>query len=65
MLLDVSDRVLQIDGGAEFKANFERACHALGIQLLVLPPRSPRLNGHVERAHRTHPVKGGKVSRIY
>ncbi|MDR7469688.1 MAG: hypothetical protein QN201_06060 [Armatimonadota bacterium] len=44
---------LQIDGGSEFKAHFEQACQALGIQLFVLPPRSPRLNGHVERAHRT------------
>lgn len=32
---------LQIDGGSEFKAKFERACHALGIALFVLPPRSP------------------------
>jgi transposase InsO family protein len=47
-------RAIQIDGGAEFKANFERACQALGIALYVLPPRSPRLNGKVERAHRTH-----------
>src|SRR3990170_3823446 len=46
-------RARPIDGGSEFKANFERACQALGIQLFVLPPRSPRLNGHVERAHRT------------
>ncbi len=47
-------RAIQIDGGAEFKAHFERACQALGIALYVLPPRSPRLNGKVERAHRTH-----------
>jgi transposase InsO family protein len=47
-------RVLQIDGGSEFKAKFERACQALRIALFVLPPRSPRLNGKVERAHRTH-----------
>jgi len=47
-------RAIQIDGGAEFKANFDRACQALGIKLFVLPPRSPRLNGKVERAHRTH-----------
>ncbi len=47
-------RALQIDGGAEFKATFEAACQALGIALFVLPPRSPRLNGKVERAHRTH-----------
>jgi hypothetical protein len=25
-----------------------------GSHLFVLPPRSPKLNGHVERAHRTH-----------
>lgn len=47
-------RAIQIDGGSEFKASFEAACQALGIRLYVLPPRSPRLNGHVERAHRTH-----------
>lgn len=47
-------QALQIDGGSEFKASFEAACQELGIRLYVLPPRSPRLNGHVERAHRTH-----------
>lgn len=47
-------RALQIDGGSEFKAGFEQACQAAGILLFVLPPRSPKLNGHVERAHRTY-----------
>ncbi|HYM92067.1 MAG TPA: integrase core domain-containing protein [bacterium] len=47
-------RAIQIDGGSEFKAAFETACQDLRIRLYVLPPRSPRLNGHVERAHRTH-----------
>lgn len=47
-------RAIQIDGGSEFKALFEAACANLGIRLYVLPPHSPRLNGHVERAHRTH-----------
>ena len=47
-------RALQIDGGSEFKASFEASCQALGILLFVLPPRSPKLNGHVERAHRTY-----------
>jgi len=47
-------RAIQIDGGSEFKATFEAACAELRIKLFVLPPRSPRLNGHVERAHRTH-----------
>ncbi|RME36677.1 MAG: transposase [Deltaproteobacteria bacterium] len=32
---------------------FELACMEAGIPLIVLPPRSPKLNGHVERANRT------------
>lgn len=47
-------RALQVDGGAEFEASFEQACQERGIRLFVLPPRSPKLNGCVERAHRTH-----------
>jgi transposase InsO family protein len=35
-------------------AEFEAACQAKGIPLFVLPPRSPKLNGCVERAQRTH-----------
>jgi len=45
---------LQVDGGSEFAAEFEQACQTRGLPLFVLPPRSPKLNGHVERAHRTH-----------
>jgi putative transposase len=45
---------LQVDGGSEFAAEFEQACQARSLPLFVLPPRSPKLNGHVERAHRTH-----------
>jgi transposase InsO family protein len=47
-------RAIQVDGGSEFKAEFERACQERGIRLFVLPPRSPKLNGSVERAQRTH-----------
>ncbi len=47
-------RAIQVDGGSEFMADFEAACQARGVQLYVLPPRSPKLNGHVERANRTH-----------
>jgi putative transposase len=47
-------RALQVDGGSEFAAEFEQACQARHLPLFVLPPRSPKLNGHVERAHRTH-----------
>jgi putative transposase len=45
---------LQVDGGSEFTAEFELACQQRGLPLFVLPPRSPKLNGHVERANRTH-----------
>jgi len=47
-------RAIQVDGGSEFKAEFEAACEAKGLLLFVLPPRSPKLNGRVERAQRTH-----------
>lgn len=45
---------VQVDGGSEFAAEFEQACQQRQLPLFVLPPRSPKLNGHVERAHRTH-----------
>lgn len=47
-------RALQVDGGSEFQAQFEAECQRRGVLLFVLPPRSPKLNGHVERAQRTH-----------
>jgi len=47
-------KAIQADGGPEFQDAFERECQRRGIKLFVLPPRSPKLNGHVERAQRTH-----------
>jgi len=47
-------RALQIDGGSEFKGEFEAECQRRNIKLFVLPPRSPKLNGCVERSNRTH-----------
>ena len=47
-------KAIQVDGGSEFQGGFEQACQERGLQLFVLPPRSPKLNGHVERAQRTH-----------
>jgi len=47
-------RAIQVDGGSEFESIFENECQRRGIRLFVLPPRSPKLNGGVERAHRTH-----------
>ena len=46
-------KAIQVDGGSEFMAEFEQACQEKHIRLFVLPPRSPKLNGCVERAHRT------------
>ena len=47
-------RVIQVDGGSEFQDAFEEECQRRGIKLFILPPRSPKLNGHVGRAQRTH-----------
>lgn len=47
-------KAIQVDGGSEYHAEFEEACQRLGLKLFVLPPHSPKLNGRVERAHRTH-----------
>jgi transposase InsO family protein len=46
-------RAIQVDGGSEFMAGFEDACQEKGILLFELPPRSPKLNGRVERMNRT------------
>ena len=47
-------RAISVNNGSEFMADFEAACAERGIALLKLPPRSPKLNGRVERANRTH-----------
>lgn len=47
-------RALSVEAGSEFMAEFEAACAERGLALFTLPPRSPKLNGRVERANRTH-----------
>lgn len=47
-------RAIQVDGGSEFMAEFEATCQRRAITLIALPPRSPKLNSHAERANRTH-----------
>jgi transposase InsO family protein len=42
---------IQVDGGSEFRADFERACEQKGLNLYVLPPKRPQLNGAVERCN--------------
>ncbi|MEN9545020.1 MAG: hypothetical protein RLZZ598_1853, partial [Pseudomonadota bacterium] len=40
---------IQVDGGSEFMAEFEAACRDKHLDLFVLPPKRPQLNGAVER----------------
>jgi transposase InsO family protein len=42
---------IQVDGGSEFRADFENACQDKGLNLYVLPPKRPQLNGAVERCN--------------
>jgi len=42
---------IQVDGGSEFMKHFEALCQELNLKLLVLPPRSPKYNGKVERCN--------------
>ena len=42
---------IQVDGGSEFMAEFESACQMRAIKLFVLPPKSPQINGAVERCN--------------
>lgn len=46
-------KAIQVDGGSEFRAEFEVYCQEHGLHLFVLPPHSPKLNGCVERIQRT------------
>ena len=42
---------IQVDGGSEFMADFELACRDKDLDLFVLPPKRPQLNGAVERCN--------------
>lgn len=44
---------VQVDGGSEFMAEFEQEAEKRTIRLFILPPKSPKLNGMVERMQRT------------
>jgi len=44
---------IQVDGGSEFMKDFEKSCKNSNIPLYVLPPRSPKINGSVERGNST------------
>ncbi len=44
---------IQVDGGSEFRDECEDACSQLTIPLYLLPPKKPKWNGCVARAHGT------------
>jgi len=46
-------KAIQVDGGSEFMAEFGEVYERLGIALFILPSKSTKLNGHVERMQRT------------
>ena len=46
-------KAIQGDGGSELKAELEAEYEARGIDLWVLPPKSPELNGCIERTNGT------------
>src|SRR5262249_41119285 len=46
-------RQIRTDLGHEFQAQFHRHVGERGIQHVYIKPRSPRLNGKVERSHKT------------
>jgi len=44
--------VIQTDNGAEFQAQFHWHLESLDIRHIYIRPRTPHLNGKVERSHR-------------
>ena len=55
---------IQVDGGSEFMGEFEEYCKKEQIKLYVLPPRSPKMNGYVERANETYRYEFWNVYEI-
>ncbi|GHT96606.1 hypothetical protein FACS1894122_15040 [Alphaproteobacteria bacterium] len=44
---------VQVDGGSEFRGDFEEACRILQIPLIVLPRACPKYNSGIESSNRT------------
>jgi transposase InsO family protein len=54
-------RVIQTDNGAEFPFRFHWHLETRDIRHVYIPPRTPHLNGKVERSHR---VDGRRAAAI-
>jgi len=50
---DIKPEQMQVDGGSEFHVCYEKVCKHFGLRLIVLPPNSPKLNGHIESFNAT------------
>ena len=46
-------QTIRTDNGHEFKAKFHWHVEDLGMRHAYIKPRTPRLNGKVERSHKT------------
>ena len=46
-------KMVRTDNGHEFQAQFHWYCLEKGIEHVYIKPGTPRLNGKVERSHRT------------
>ncbi|QGP49948.1 Integrase core domain protein [Piscirickettsia salmonis] len=46
-------KVIRTDNGSEFQAKFNWHVQDLGMDHVYIKPGTPRLNGKVERSHRT------------
>ena len=46
-------KVVRTDNGGEYRGQFEEYCKAQGIRIKYIVPKTPELNGLVERMNRT------------
>lgn len=60
--LPFSIKVIQVDGVSEFQDSLQAECQRRGIKLFVLPPRCPKLNGHLEKAQSMHTEESHEVA---
>jgi len=44
---------MQVDDGSEFRRCYQQVCKHFGLRLIVLPPNSPKLNGHIKSFNAT------------
>jgi len=48
LLRQISNEPTSSRYSSEFRGTFETACKQIDLRLFVLPPSSPKLNGHIE-----------------